>query len=458
MAIILVGLDHRTAPVALREQLTLSGCALDMALNDLNALRAVTLLPGAVGSLGGIHESVIVSTCNRLEIYAATDDPEDGFAAIERFLCGLQGLVLSEVEGLSSTDLHPYLYLLQDQAAVEHLLRVASGLDSMILGEPQILGQVAQAQARAQGAGTAGLMLSQLFARAVHTGKRARSETAISRHTTSVSHAAARLARDTFGDLSQARVLIVGAGEMAELAATALVDEGARRITCINRTYARAERLACRFEGRALYWGYLADALAEADVIVSATGAPHTVIYRDDVLQVVPRRHRVPLVILDIAVPRDVEPEVGELPGILLHDIDDLQDVVDASRAQREAAVPLVEAIVQEETEAFFCWLRSRQVVPVLVELRQKAVAIAQAELELALRRLDSPDPRTEQLMSLLAHRIVGKLLHEPTIRLKAEAANGNGIVYADALRELFALDSRSQAPCAPSNGDTQYG
>jgi len=288
MAIILVGLDHRTAPVALREQLTLSGCALDMALNDLNALRAVTLLPDDVGSLGGIHESVIVSTCNRLEIYAATDDPEDGFAAIERFLCGLQGLVLSEVEGLSSTDLHPYLYLLQDQAAVEHLLRVASGLDSMILGEPQILGQVAQAQARAQGAGTAGLMLSQLFARAVHTGKRARSETAISRHTTSVSHAAARLARDTFGDLSQARVLIVGAGEMAELAATALVDEGARRITCINRTYARAERLACRFEGRALYWGYLADALAEADVIVSATGAPHTVIYRDDVLQVVP--------------------------------------------------------------------------------------------------------------------------------------------------------------------------
>lgn len=450
VSVILVGLNHQTAPVALREQLSLSGCALDMALNDLNASKIAAAHLDGHAAFGGIHESVILSTCNRLEIYAVSGDAAGAFAAVESFLSGLQGVPVEQ--------LHPHLYLLQDQAAVEHLLRVASGLDSMILGEPQILGQVTQAHARAQGAGTSGLMLSQLFARAIHTGKRARSETAISRHTTSVSHAAARLARDTFGDLSQARVLVVGAGETAELAARALYDEGARRITCINRTYARAERLARQVDGRALHWGYLADALADADVIVTATGAPHTVIGREDVAQVLPRRSGTPLVIVDVAVPRDVEPEVGDLPGVRRYDVDHLQDAVDANRAQREAAAPQVEAIVQQEAEAFDCWLRSRQVLPALVGLRRRAETIAQSELDLMLRRLDNPDPHTEQVMSLLAHRIVGKLLHQPTIRLKAEAANGNGIVYADTIQELFALDSHDQAPCAALNRDAQYG
>lgn len=450
MSIILVGLNHQTAPVALREQLSLSGCALDMALNDLNAQKAILSLPGGDRRPGGIHESVILSTCNRLEIYAVTADTGEGLAAIEDYLCGLQGL--------ASGDLHPHLYLREDQAAVEHLMRVAAGLDSMILGEPQILGQVSAAFARAQGAGAAGLVLSQLFARAVHAGKRARSETAISRHTTSVSHAAARLAKDTFGDLGQARVLIVGAGEMAELAASALYDEGARRITCINRTYARAERLARRFDGRALSWGSLADALAGADVIVTATGAPHTVIYRDDVAQALPRRDGKPLVIVDVAVPRDVEVEVGELPGVRRYDVDHLQDAVDSNLAQREAAVPQVEAIVQEETEGFLSWLRSRQVVPVIVELRQRAEVVAKSEVDRMLRRLACPDPRTEQMMGLLAHRIIGKLLHAPTVRLKLEAANGNGVVYADALRELFALDATDQFPCATPDGDVYDG
>ena len=450
MSIILVGLNHHTAPVALREQLSLSGCALDLALTDLNAIRSGPERSNGHASSGGIHESVTLSTCNRLEVYSVTGDAAAGFAAIEGFLAGLQALPLEE--------LHPHLYLRKERDAVEHLIRVAAGLDSMILGEPQILGQVAQALARSQSAGTAGLVLSQLFARAVHGGKRARSETAISRHTTSVSHAAARLARDAFGDLCEARVLIVGAGETAELVATAMLDEGARRITCINRTYERAERLARRFEGCAYHWGRLADALAEADVIVTATGAPHTVIYRDDVAQVLPRRAGKPLVIVDVAVPRDVEPEVGELPGVVRYDIDHLQDAVDANRAQREAVVPQVECIVGQETDAFLCWMRGRQVVPVLIELRQRAQMVARAEVDQALRRLDHPDPRTEQLMALLAHRIVGKLLHEPTVRLKAEAANGNGIVYADALRELFALEASGGAPCSAPDGDIPRG
>jgi glutamyl-tRNA reductase len=438
MPVILVGLNHRTAPVALREQLSLSGCALDLALEDLSALRCHGEHSGGRIPFGGIYESVVLSTCNRLEVYAVTGDAAAGRKAIQEFLTGLQDMPVSE--------LHDHLYVEEERAAVEHLMRVAAGLDSMILGEPQILGQVAQALAQAQAGAIAGPVLLQLFARAVHAGKRARGETGISRHTTSVSHAAARLAAESFGDLCEAHVLIVGAGETAELAASAMVDEGARRITCINRTYERAERLARRFEGRAVRWGYLADALSEADVVVTATGAPHIVIHRDDVAQVLPRRAGKPLVIVDVAVPRDVEPEVGELPGVIRYDIDHLQDTVDANRAQREAVVPQVEVIVQQEADEFFGWLCGRQVVPVLIELRHRAQMVAQAEVEHTLRRLDHPDPRTEQLMALLAHRIVGKLLHEPTVRLKAEAANGNGVAYADALRELFALEEVSQA------------
>lgn len=439
MSIILVGLDHHTAPVALREQFSLSGCALDSALNELTTRQALSSLPDEHAQFGGIHECVILSTCNRLEIYATTGNPASAFIAIERFLCGLQKL--------SVDDLHPHLYFEQDQVAVVHLLRVASGLDSLILGEPQILGQVSEAYTRAQGAGAVGMVLSQVFARAIHAGKRARSETAISRHTTSVSHAAARLARDTFGDLRQARVLVVGAGEMAELAATALYDEGVRRITCINRTYARAEQLACRLKGRALNWCFLSAALAEADVIISATDAPHTVIYADEVAQVMPRRAGKPLVIVDIAVPRDVEPETGDLPGVQRYDIDHLRGAVDSNRVQRKAAIPDVEAIIHQEVADVFCWLHGRQVVPVLVELRQKAETVARSELNLMLRRLDTPDPRMEQMMTLMVHRIVNKLLHEPTVRLKSEAVSGNGVAYADALRELFALDALEQAP-----------
>jgi len=432
MSIVLVGLNHHTAPVALRERLSLAGGALEMALDDLNVGRRMAALPGERAPLSAIHEGVILSTCNRLEIYATADDQAGGWAAVEAFLAGRRNIPVAELD--------PHLYLLEDHEAVDHLMRVASGLDSMILGEPQILGQVAEAFAKAQAAGTAGPALSQLFTRAVHAGKRARSETDISRYTTSISHAAARLAKDTLRDLAAARVLIVGAGEMAELAAAAARGEGAQTMTFINRTYARAEFLAQRFGGRALSWSQLVEALAEADLIISATGAPHTVIYRDDVARTLPLRAGRPLVIVDIAVPRDVEEEVGGLPGVVRYDIDQLQLAVDANRSQREAAVPQVEAIVQQEAEQFFGWLSSRQTVQVLVELRRKTQALAETELEHALRRLASPDPRTEHIVSLLADRLVNKLLHEPTVRLKAEAAAGNGTVYAEALRELFAL------------------
>jgi len=440
VALILVGLNHRTAPVALREQFSLTGCALDMALADLaeGLSGAGCREPGRPAGVDRdlIEECVILSTCNRLEIYATAHDAAAGWAALERFLSDLQGVPVAQ--------LRPHLYFWEERPVVEHLMRVACGLDSMILGEPQILGQVADAFASAQAAHTTGLILSHLFARAIHTGKRGRNETDISRHTTSVSHAAARLACEQVGDLRRANVLVVGAGDMAELAAQALQEHGAAAITFINRTYSRAEGLACQFSGRALNWHHLPDALAAADLVVTATGAPHVVIHRDNVAGVLDRRAGRPLVLIDIAVPRDVAEDVGELPGVQLWDIDDLQEALDANQALREAAAPAVEAIIAQETDGFFDWLNGRQVVPVLVALRRKAEAVAEAELQRALHRLDETDPQVEQVISLLTHRLVNKLLHEPTVRLRSEAARGNGIVYAAALSDLFALDTES--------------
>jgi glutamyl-tRNA reductase len=250
----------------------------------------------------------------------------------------------------------------------------------MVLGEPQILGQVSDALAQAQRSQTAGPVLNHLFERAVRSGKRARSETEIGRHSTSVSHTAVRLVREEYGDLSQGNMLLVGAGEMAEVAARALLSEGVQQLNFINRTYARAETMARDFSGRALNWYHLPAALTMADVVVTATGAPHVVIHESDVKPVLAERAGRPLYFVDIAVPRDVEEAVGDLAGVHLFDIDKLQTVVDANLSQRQAAVPQVEAIALQETTRFDEWLQSRQVLPVLVDLRHKAKSIAEAE------------------------------------------------------------------------------
>lgn len=447
MALILVGLNHRTAPVELREQLALTGCGLTMALEELQAEPTGSGNgSGASAGAARLHEGVIVSTCNRLEVYAVVGGrAEKGWAAIETFLSRLQGIPLA--------DLQPHLYRLEGQATVEHLMRVAAGLDSMILGEPQILGQVSSAFTSAQSVSTTGPILSHLFAQAVHAGKRARTETDISRHTTSVSHAAARLAEQELGNLSAAHVLVVGAGEMAELAAQALQMHGAEGMTCINRTFARAEELAEKIGGRALNWYRLDDALQWADVVVSATGAPHIVINQDDVAKTLPGRGERPLVIIDIAVPRDIEETAGDLPGVRYYDIDDLEAARDDNLAQREAAIPQVEAILADETACFMEWLGGREVVPVIADLRRRAAALAQEEFEQALNRLGDVSEREQEIIDRMAHRIVNRLLHEPTVRLKEQAANGNGYSYAHAIRELFALDDGPAEAVPASNG-----
>jgi glutamyl-tRNA reductase len=457
MSILLIGLNHHTAPLELRERLSLAGCGLAFALEEMPVHPHIFKGDPALGLFDLppiLQEGVILSTCNRLEIYAAAHEIAGGKAALESFLSRLQGIP----PGM----LKPHLYFMHDQEAALHLMRVAAGLDSMILGEPQILGQVGQALASARGAGAAGPILNQLFTQAVHAGKRARTETSISRHTTSVGHAAALLAEDRIGDLAQARALLIGAGEMAEVAAQALLARGLTRITCISRTYASAQALADKINGRALAWQDLPQGLIDADVVISATGAPHTVIQAADVSGTLADRGDRPLVMVDIAVPRDIETAVGGLPGVHLVDIDDLQSVLDDNMAQRETAVPLVENIVEQEATAFARWMNSRQVAPLIADLHDWAGKFAASEVERALNHLGNATPREREVIEMLAHRLVNKFLHEPTIQLRKQAGGGDGYIYAGVIRELFALGEAEaarqsgQEPGRNGNGQRQ--
>ena len=426
MTILVVGLNHRTAPVELREKLALAGDGLQAALAHLRQLPA-------------IYESAILSTCNRLEVYAHVADADDGWQQLEKFLAQLHTISLFE--------LRPSLYYYVGDEAVNHLLHVASGLDSMILGEPQILGQVNTAFADAHQAGNTGPILARLFAQAIHGGKRARTETDISRHTTSVSHAAVRLAQQHFPDLSQSHVLIVGAGEMAALAANALTKYHAQSLTFINRTCERAQVLADEIGGVVMQWQELQEALGMTDIVISSTGAPHTVIDRQVLAEVLPQRNARPLLMIDIAVPRDIDEDVDDLPTVTRYDIDDLNRVLDVNLAQRQASVGAVEHIIGLELSQFMAWYQSRTVTPVIAELRAKITAIAHAEVADTLRRMDDPSERDIAHINRLAHRIVNKIMHTPTIRLKEQAAQGDGELYAELVAQLFALSDVAGNP-----------
>jgi glutamyl-tRNA reductase len=311
----------------------------------------------------------------------------------------------------------------------------------MVLGESQIQGQVAQAHDLAISHGSAGPVIHSLFRTAVHAGKRARTETAINEHATSISHAAVELASQVFQDLSQKRALLVGAGEMAELAAKNLMDNGVGGILVVNRSPGRAASLAQRFGGDALDWHRLTQAVWQADIVISSTAAPHAVLTRETVATAMYMRRNRPLFIIDIAVPRDVEPTVGELSNVFLYDVDDLQQVVDANLEQRRREIPRVQTIIQAEVSQFMAWFRALDVVPTIVDLRQHAERIREAEMDRALRRLDHLSERERNVIQALSHRLVNKMLHYPTTRLKARANGGEAYQYAEVVRDLFGLD-----------------
>jgi glutamyl-tRNA reductase len=413
VTIIMIGLNYQTAPLDLRERLFLAGDDLQSAAI---ALRSETTA-----------EVVIVSTCNRLEIYANTADVEQSVEEIKTYLAGRISLPAAHLES--------YLQNLTHGEAVQHLMRVAAGLESLVLGESEILGQIAQAFTQAQLAGMAGTVLSRLFQEAIHTGKRARSETAISQHTLSVSHAAVLMAKQQIPDLSSANILIIGAGRMAELAGRALKAHGLSTVRIINRTFSRASDLANRVGIEALQWEQLHKALSEADLVITATSAPQPILSADDIEGTCPR------VIVDIAVPRNVSSDVRDLTNVQLYDIDDLQSVVNDHRALRQLEAKQVEAIIADELTAYLGWLNSRIAVPTIVELRQKAEDMAALELQRALHRLPDLSDQEREVVMEMAHRIVNKLLHAPTVALRERAAKNDHHAYLHAMRKLFDLE-----------------
>ncbi|UCG51154.1 MAG: glutamyl-tRNA reductase [Candidatus Latescibacterota bacterium] len=427
MSLILFGLNHRTAPVELREQFTLTGCGLPMALEELKAFTS----GGSSSEAPRLREGVVLSTCNRFEVYAVAGNEKDKFTPIEEFLNRLQGTPVEE--------LRHHFYRMEGGEAIKHLMRVAAGVDSMVVGEPQILGQVNEAFREAQAARTLGTILTQVFNRAIRVGKRARTETDIGRYTTSVSHAAVQLAENKMGSLVDRHVALIGAGDMAELAGRALRDRDVRKIAVVNRTHSRSVALAEQIRARPMGWHQLNDVLVWADIVITATDAPHTLIFASELEPILPERKGRALLFVDIAIPRDVEPEIAEFENVDIHDIDELKSVVSAGMEHRRAAIPQVNAIVDEEVNSYYDWLRSRDVTPVIVDLRGAITRIIGTEVDDAIRHLEDPNDR--EIVERLKHRVTKKILHHPSSRLKAFAADGNGTPYADAIRQLFVLD-----------------
>jgi glutamyl-tRNA reductase len=409
----------------MREKLAFSPSMLRSALTHFDHLH-----PQA--HLEDVREGVILSTCNRLEVYTLVRNPEVAGEAIINFLgraCGVSpGLFRNQ------------LYVYHDDDAVRHLFRVAAGLDSMVLGEPQILGQITEAYEAALSQGAAGTVLSAMFRSAIHGGKRVRTETAIGVNPSSISSVAAALTGQLLGDLSERQVLLIGAGEMGAIAVRALRRRGVSRIVVANRTHQNAEQLAREWGGQAVTFQQLTEAMIAADIIISSTGAPHTILNRAMLEPAMAIRPARPLLIIDIAVPRDIDPDVTEISHVHLHDIDDLQSQADDNVRERESEIPRVEAIVEKEMAHFLDWLASLDVVSTITDLRHQVEAIRQRELERLFNRLDL-DERERELVATMSHRLINKILHEPTLRLKQEAANGNGALYTSTMRQLFLLN-----------------
>jgi len=422
MNVLLIGFNYRHTPVDIREQLF------------VDEKRATALLAGMVGQLDCISEAVILSTCNRVELYCVSNNT---FRAEDDVLT-----YLSEWFEIDNDILQAHRFVRHDRDVIQHLMNVASGLDSMILGEPQILGQVNRSLESAQKVHASGTILNRIFTDAKHTGKRARTETAISEHTTSVSHVAAQKVANTLSNIENPCVVVVGAGEMAKISVRALLNQNITNIVILNRTIERSQALAEAFGVTAVEWHRLWDELYHADAVVTATGAPHTILHRADIENVMQVRNVRELLMVDVAVPRDIEPTIDELDGAVVFDIDDLQQVVDEHVAQRQACIPQVHSIIEVELEKCTAWLAGRKVVPVIRGLREKVSDVVADELELVLQRLEHLPEDDRAIIEKFAHRVVNKVLHEPTTNLRQHATQADSENYSKVVRDLFALDN----------------
>lgn len=417
MHILALGLNHTTAPVEVREKLAFPESVLPQALRELTGRY-------------GLREAAILSTCNRAEIYAASDgESGDGLWDF-----------LSEAHGVDQEQLQPHFYQHRDGEVASHLFRVACGIDSLVIGESQIMAQVRTALEAAQQNGAARLQINELFQRSLHVGKRARSETEIGHGRLSISTAAVELAGQVFDRLEGRQALLLGAGEMAELTAQYLVESGISKLLVVNRTLERAQDLAHRFQGEALPFDQMSSALAAVDIVISSTSAPGFVIFPPAIQLVMRQRRGRPLFLIDIAVPRDIDPAVKQLDNVFLFDIDDLEQVVRANRQDREREILKVQALIDEELQHFLHWFNAQGTGPLIQSLHQRAEELRQAELErwsAKLAHLSEPD---RQLVEGLLRGYANKMLHQPLVQIREFANTEDGHLRLDTVRRLFGL------------------
>lgn len=435
MKLLLAGLDHTTAPVEIRERLAFSSTDIPAALTQLTTPQG--------GRPAPLAEAAILSTCNRVEIYGVTHGASTAQSLV-RFL--------ADFHGLDEHEFAHTLFFFSGESVARHVCATAAGLRSLVLGEAQIQGQVRQSFEHAQAAGSLGPVLHRLFQHALTAGKRTRSETPLGLGAASVSQAGVELARRRLGDLAGRSVLLVGGGEVSELAAQNLLANGADSLMIVNRTEARARELAARYKATPHGFDDLPACLARADIVISSTAAPVPIIYREHVTAALAAKPQVrgvgaagdrpAMLLIDLAVPRDFAPEVAGVPGAHLCTVDDLQEVVRLTLGQRAGAASAAEAIALEEVAAFDAWCRTQDAVPALTMLRERAEALRNAELERALRRLTDLSPEQQSVVEGLTRSLVNKLLHPPTRRLRDAAAQGDGQRYAAMVTDLFNLES----------------
>ena len=419
MSLVVIGLNHRTAPLDLLERMSIDDSRLVKALADLTDRPHVT-------------EAVILSTCNRTEVYAFVEKFHGAYQDVREFL---SAITYQPPEVFAD-----HLYTHYEEETVRHLFRVASGLDSAVVGENEVLGQVRRAWETSQHEHTAGPVLAPLFRHAVETGKRARTETTISRHIASVSQAAVAMARERLGSLEGISVLVLGAGEMGEGLVRSLHDSGVSSISIANRTWDNAVELAHRVGGKPVRLTELPASLVDVDLLVTSTGASALMVEANELSSVMQRRKGQPLLIVDIAVPRDVDPAAGSIDGITLLDMNDLRAFADSGIRERQREVAAVETIVEQEVERYTTYSTAREVAPLIAALHGRADSIRDGELDRFAARLNDLSPKQREAVEALVQGIIGKMLYRPTVRLKDAAGTARGERLADALRDLFDL------------------
>lgn len=420
--ILVLGLSHKTAPVEIREKLALPSSEI---FNFLKKLLTFEF----------IKEALVVLTCNRVEIYSVVNDLAEAIEGEKKLLSEVQNLNLNEFEG--------YLYAYSGYDAVRHIFMVASSLDSMVVGEPQILGQVKEAYRQSINAQSVGPILNKLMHRAFHTAKRVRTETGIGRAAVSISYAAVELASKIFGSLKDKKVLLMGAGDMGELVMKHLIQNEAGDVFVTNRTYSRAEELARTFKGHPVQFENFINILKVVDIVICSTGAQDYLVKYNTVKEIMPLRNYAPMFFIDISVPRNIEPTINKIENVYLYDIDDLEDVVWGNIKQRERDAKKAEEIVSNEVNAFFMWLEELKIVPTIVSLKDKVMKLSEEELNEALSKLKDLNEEQKNVIRSLREAMVNKILHLPIKTLKRMQHNGESYIYMDLLKKLFELEGK---------------